>query len=71
MKAWLVIAVVAGVLTASTVAAVGGGFYGWFLPDPLEKPVSLRDGSSRARGTGLGYYFIGRSHYGGGFRGGK
>lgn len=54
-----------------TVWAYGNCFYGWGLPEPLSKPVSLRDGSQRAQTHGHGYYFIGRSHYGGGYRGGK
>lgn len=63
---------VVGVLSLATVTAVGGAFRGWFLPDTLEKPVSLRDGSPKARSSGLLPYFImGRSHYGGGYRGGK
>jgi hypothetical protein len=62
---------VISVLVGATSLAYGGAFLGWFLPDPLEKPVSLKEGSTR-RGTGaLGYYFLGRSHYGGGYRGGK
>ena len=61
-----------GLLTAFTVGAYGGCFYGWFLPKPLEKPVSLRDGSARAKTYGYGFYFLGaRRHFGGGYRGGK
>ncbi|MCA1960644.1 MAG: hypothetical protein LDL33_07600 [Desulfomonile sp.] len=56
------------ILAVMTIAAIGGCFYGWFLPEPLKKPVSLRDGSARARG---GMYFVGRTHYGGGFGAGK
>jgi hypothetical protein len=60
--------VIVAILLSSTVAAWGGCFYGWFLPKNLSQPVSLRDGSHR---TSSGAYFIGRSHYGGGYRGGK
>jgi hypothetical protein len=62
-----------GFLLVMTIMAYGAGFHGWFLPEPLKKPVSLRDGSTRARTHGLGFYFIGagRGHYGGGYRGGK
>ena len=46
---------------------------GWLFPrlvpaGNLAEPVSLRDGSHR---TGGGNYFLGRSHAGGGYRGGK
>ncbi len=60
-------------LLLMTITAYGACFHGWFLPDPLKKPVSLRDGSTRARSHGRGFYFIGagRSHYGGGYRGGQ
>lgn len=58
-------------LLVVTVAAYGGCYHGWFLSRPLDKPVSLRDGSARVGRTGLAYYFLGRSHYGGGYRGGK
>jgi hypothetical protein len=60
-----------GFLVTLTVVAYGGCFKGWFLPKPLASPVSLRDGSTR--GThGRALYFIGgRSHYGGGYSGGK
>lgn len=61
---------IVGMLLASTVTAYGACFYGWFLPKPLEKPVSIREGST-GHGTGHGYYFIGRTHSGGGYRGGK
>jgi len=61
-----------GLLLAATVTAYGAAFHGWFLPDQLEKPVSLRDGSAKAHARGYGLYFLGaRSHYGGGYRGGK
>jgi len=62
-----------GLLLGMTAVAYGACFHGWFLPDPLKKPVSLRDGSTRAHTHGRGFYFIGagRSHYGGGYRGGK
>jgi hypothetical protein len=63
--------VIIAILAAVTIVAYGGCFYGWFLPKPLEKPVSLRDGSTRARGTGYGLYFLGRRHYGGGYGRGK
>jgi len=62
---------VAALLASATIAAYGGCFYGWFLPDPLKTPVSLRDGSVGARGHGHGYYFFGRTHYGGGYGSGK
>ncbi len=62
--------IIIGILAILTVSAYGGAFHGWFLPKPLEKPVSLRDGSVRARTTGHGFYFLGRSHAGGGYRGG-
>ena len=73
MKGLFAKILIGSILVGATSLAYGGAFLGWFLPDPLEKPVSLRDGSTR-RGTGagaMGYYFLGRSHYGGGYRGGK
>jgi hypothetical protein len=64
--------VAATILLSCTVTAYGACFYGWFLPEPLKKPVSLRDGSARPTSRGYGYYWIGgRSHYGGGYRAGK
>jgi len=63
--------IIVAILVAVTVTAYGGAFYGWFLPKPLEKPVSLRDESVRARTAGHGFYFLGRTHAGGGYRGGK
>ncbi|MFH1113779.1 MAG: hypothetical protein V1792_07645 [Pseudomonadota bacterium] len=73
MKSLLAKIVVSCFLTAMTVTAYGACFHGWFLPDPLKKPVSLRDGSTRNGTHGRVFYFIGggRSHYGGGYRGGK
>lgn len=71
MKAILSKLVVIGVLSALTMAGYGACFHGWFLPKPLDKPVSLRDGSQKARTHGLGYYFLGRRHYGGGYGRGK
>jgi len=68
MKAFIAKVLVISVLGVLTIVGVGGAFYGWFLPEPLKKPVSLRDGSARARG---GMYFAGRTHYGGGFGAGK
>jgi hypothetical protein len=63
--------IIIGILVAVTATAYGGAFYGWFLPKPIEKPVSLRDESVRARTAGHGFYFLGRTHAGGGYRGGK
>jgi hypothetical protein len=63
--------IIIAILAAVTATAYGGAFYGWFLPKPLEKPVSLRDESVRARTAGHGIYFLGRTHAGGGYRGGK
>ncbi|MEJ2715994.1 MAG: hypothetical protein P8182_02475 [Deltaproteobacteria bacterium] len=71
MKGILSKLVVIVILAAVTITAYGGCFYGWFLPKPLEKPVSLRDGSTRARTYGYGLYFTGRRHYGGGYGRGK
>jgi hypothetical protein len=63
---------VVSLLLSLTVAAYGGSFRGWFLPEPLKQPVSLRDGSPAARSHGNWVYWVGgRSHYGGGYRGGK
>ena len=63
-----------GFLLSLTVVAYGGCFKGWFLPKPLAAPVSLRDGSVKGS-HGRGLYFLGglggRTHYGGGYRGGK
>jgi hypothetical protein len=62
-----------GLLLTLTVVAYGGCFKGWFLPKPLASPVSLRDGSTKGS-HGRGLYFLGgfgRSHYGGGYAGGK
>jgi hypothetical protein len=61
---------VAALLTGLTVVAYGGAFCGWFLPEPLKKPVSLREGSVRSGGHRL-FFIGGRSHAGGGYRGGK
>lgn len=64
--------IVGGLLLLATVVAYGAAFQGWFLPSQLTKPVSLRDGSAKAQTRGYGLYFLGgRSHYGGGYRGGK
>ncbi|MBI4964506.1 MAG: hypothetical protein HY913_14605 [Desulfomonile tiedjei] len=72
MKNFLAKLLVAGFLLAVTVTAYEAAFHGWFLPSQLDKPVSLRDGSTRAQTRGYGVYFLGgRSHYGGGYRGGK
>ena len=61
----------ASVLLCCTITAYGACFNGWFLPEPLKKPVSLREGSAKTT-RGLGLYWLGlRSHYGGGYRGGK
>ena len=63
---------IVGVLGGLTIMAYDACFHGVFLPKPLEKPVSLRDGSKRARAVGYGYYFIGgRRHFGGGYGRGK
>ncbi len=72
MKAILTKLLVPLVLVVSTVTAYGACFRGWFLPSPLDKAVSIREGSART-GTGARYlYFLGgRSHFGGGYRGGK
>jgi len=47
---------------------------GWGLPGLLEKPVSIRQSSTKA-GSGhrgpMFIYFGSLRHYGGGFRGGK
>jgi hypothetical protein len=71
MKALVAKLIIIAILAGVTITSYGGAFHGWFLPKPLEKPVSLRDESVRARTTGLGFYFLGRSHAGGGYRGGK
>jgi hypothetical protein len=71
MKGLFVKLIIGGMLTLGTVMAYGGSFKGWFLPEQLEKPVSLRDGSTSSGTRALGYYFIGRRHVGGGYRGGK
>ena len=64
--------VVTALLAGFTVAAYGAAFHGWFLPKPFEKPLSLREGSTRTGSGGRALFFIGgRSHYGGGYRGGK
>lgn len=62
-----------GVLALATVVAYEGSFRGWFLPSELKKPVSIREGSQRPGSHGRVFYFLGagRSHYGGGYRGGK
>jgi len=69
LEKFLVVALLAGI----TVVAYGASFHGWFLPRPLEKPVSLREGSVRGgtHGHGFIYFMGGRSHYGGGYRRGK
>lgn len=63
---------VPAILVAATVTAYGASFRGWFLPSALSKPVSIREGSARTGARAAGLYFLGgRSHYGGGYRGGK
>jgi len=62
---------VIGLLLSLTVVAYGGCFKGWFLPKPLASPVSLRDGSARGTGGRSLFFVGGRSHYGGGYHGGK
>lgn len=60
--------IMVSVLLVLTVGAYGAAFKGWFLPKPLEKPVSLREGSA---GSGRHMYFLGgRSHLGGSTLGG-
>ena len=56
----------------------GGAFFassaGWGLPGMLDKPVSIREESIRRRsGSGASFLYFGghRSHFGGGFQGGK
>ena len=72
MAGWIAKILIICVLVGTTIGAYGGALYGWFLPKALDKPVSLRDGSPRARTHGYGFYFIGgRTHTGGGYRGGK
>lgn len=71
MKSWLPAIMVSVLLLTATVAAFGGSFYGWFLPKPLKQPVSLREGSASTGGHGRSLYWLGRTHYGGGYRGGK
>jgi hypothetical protein len=64
--------IVIGLLAAATMIAYGGSFYGWLLPADLKKPVSIREGSQRPGSHGRPLYFLGgRTHYGGGYRGGK
>lgn len=58
-------------LLTATIAAFGGSFYGWFLPKPFKQPISLREGSAGSSTYGRGYYWLGRTHYGGGYGGGK
>lgn len=72
MKAIISKLILTGLLGSLTLLAYGAGFHGWFLPSELKKPVSLREGSQTGRAHSRGFYFIGgRSHYGGGYRGGK
>ncbi|MEW6137194.1 MAG: hypothetical protein AB1733_03105 [Thermodesulfobacteriota bacterium] len=73
MSGILTKALIVGVLGLFTVAAIGGSFRGWFLPAELKQPVSLKEGSQRPGSHGRALYFLGagRSHYGGGYRGGK
>ncbi len=71
MKALITRILIVGLLGWVTWIAYGGAFHGRYLAEPLKKSVSLRDGSQRARIHGTGLYFIGRSHFGGGYRGGK
>lgn len=71
MKRFAGTLIIVAILGAVTATAYGGAFYGWFLPKPLEKPVSIRDESVRTRTAGHGIYFLGRTHAGGGYRGGK
>ncbi len=51
----------ATILLCCTITAYGACFNGWFLPEPLKKPVSLREGSTKTtRGLGLGLYLAWR-----------
>jgi hypothetical protein len=70
MKDLLARLVIPGILLLVTVTAAGAALRGWFLPSDLRKPVSIREGS--ATGGRTAYWLgTGRSHYGGGYRGGK
>lgn len=67
----LIAAVVFGGITGTAYLASAQG---WGLPGMLEKPVSIRQASTNTSRSGRGpmfLYFGTRSHYGGGFRGGK
>lgn len=57
---------------AISTTALAGSRAGWGFEAPLDEPVSIRQGSERGmlRAGLLGYY-AGRTHRGGGFRGGK
>lgn len=68
----------AGLLALGTVGAWTGSALGWGLTGMMNKPVSIRQesaqrGSRSGRGGLYLLYFgtMGRSHYGGGYRGGK
>lgn len=70
---WIGFLIVMTVLTGGTFGAFVASAAGWGLPGMLEQPVSIREASVRRRGGGHGpiFFFAGRSHYGGGYRGGK
>ena len=71
VRGWITKVLVTAILLTATIVAYGGAFSGWFLPKRLDRPVSLRNGSAKAQARGYGAFFIGRTHYGGGYRGGK
>lgn len=64
-----------GILTVGTLGAWMGSARGWGLPRLMKEPVSIRQESvqgSGHRGPRFIYFGgMGRSHHGGGFRGGK
>jgi hypothetical protein len=70
---WIGFLIVITIFAASTFGALVASAAGWGLPGLLEEPVNVREASVRRR-SGLGgpiFFYSGRTHYGGGYRGGK
>ncbi len=69
---WIGFMIVLGLLTVGSGGALMASTAGWGLPGALEKPVNIRE-ASRRRGRlgGPVFLYFGRTHYGGGYRGGK
>ena len=71
---WIGLLIGISIFAGSTGGAWMASVHGWGLPGMLDKPVSVRQESTRRhRGHVPLFLYFGshRRHYGGGFRGGK